>query len=295
MTRLARFAWFVLLFNVGVILVGAWVRATGSGAGCGRSWPTCQGELVPELEGATAIEFSHRFVAGISLILVALLAWLVFRELPKGHRARRAAIVALAASVAEALIGAVLVLAELVAGDDSVARAVTGPLHLINTLLLLAGLTLAAFWLSGGRPLDTSRDPKLMRWIVAGGIALVLIAASGAVTALADTLFPKGDPTLTQESILSNLRVIHPVLAVFSTSVAWWASRRVDFRSSPLVTALPVLVGAMLVTGSLNVLLGVPVWMQLVHLLLADALWIVYVMVSATVLQVPAARTQAVG
>src|SRR5690606_30637340 len=58
----ARFAWVTLAFNVVVILMGAIVRATGSGAGCGRSWPSCQGQVVPELEGATAIEFAHRAV-----------------------------------------------------------------------------------------------------------------------------------------------------------------------------------------------------------------------------------------
>ena len=286
MRTLARYAWFVLWFNVGVILLGALVRATGSGAGCGRSWPSCQGELLPELEGATAVEFTHRAASGIALILVAALAVGVWRKTEKGAPARLGVTLAVIAIVGEALIGAAIVLSEWVADDASLARTVAVPLHLVNTLLLLAALTLTAFWLGGGRRLDLRADRRLWRVIMVGGIALVLIAASGAVTALADTLFPKDGITPTGENLLTRLRIVHPVLAVVAASVGWWASRRTDLRRSRATLALPSLVGAMLLTGSLNVMLGVPVWMQLVHLLLADLLWIAYVMASAEALQV---------
>ncbi len=43
----SRYAWGVLLWNVLVALWGAYVRATGSGAGCGSHWPTCNGEILP--------------------------------------------------------------------------------------------------------------------------------------------------------------------------------------------------------------------------------------------------------
>jgi heme A synthase len=88
--------------------------------------------------------------------------------------------------------------------------------------------------------------------------------------------------------------MVHPVLAVLAASIGWWASGRVEGSRSTAARALPVLVGAMIITGSLNILLGVPVWMQLVHLLLADALWIAYVLASAQVLQVPAQLSQRV-
>lgn len=295
MTRLARYAWFVLLFNVGVILVGAWVRASGSGAGCGRHWPACQGTFIPELEGATAVEFTHRAVSGIALVLVAVLALKVSRMLPKGAPARIGSVVAALSIVGEALIGAAIVLAEWVADDASVARAVAVPLHLVNTLLLLAALTLTAFWLSGGRRLDWSKNLPIRRLVIAGGVALVVLAATGAITALADTLFPKGEPTTGEESFLTGLRIVHPLLAAVAVSVAWVLWRRSKTRDPRVAVALPTLVGAMLVTGILNVTLGVPLWMQLVHLLIADALWVVYVLASANELQVPADATQPVG
>ncbi len=289
MTRLARYAWFVLVFNVGVILVGATVRATGSGAGCGPSWPTCRGEVVPEFEGATAVEFSHRFVSGIALVLVFILVAWVWRRTPKGHQARLGSMLAGIAIVIEALIGAAIVLAEWVADDDSLARAVSVPLHLINTLFLLAALTLTIHWLTGGRKLDFKANPDVTRWVILGGLALVFISASGAVTALADTLFPSQPFTPELSSgghFLARLRVIHPILAIGAAIIAWWIASRRGLPRSRASVAIPLLIGVMLLSGVLNIALGVPLWMQLIHLALADALWIAYVLVSARALEV---------
>lgn len=286
-----RYAWFVLGFNVVVILLGALVRATGSGAGCGPSWPTCEGEIVPELEGATAVEFTHRAVSGIALILVLVLALTVWRKTTKGHPARTGAVLSVVAIIGEALIGAMIVLAEWVAEDASVARALSVPLHLVNTLFLLAVLSLTIFWLGGGRRLDFGKDSTVTRWVVVGGVALVVISASGAVTALADTLFPKvaGTDIAGEEHFLTRLRIVHPVLAVFAAAAGWWAASRSEERRAGAATALPVLVGLMLITGAVNIALGVPVWMQLVHLALADALWVAYVFTSAQALQLSTA------
>jgi heme A synthase len=289
-TRITRYAWFTLGFNVVVILLGALVRATGSGAGCGRSWPACQGEVLPELSGATAIEFTHRAASGLALILVAALVVWTWRTVPKGEPARAGAVLSLAAIVGEALIGAMIVLAEWVADDASLARVVAVPLHLVNTLFLLAALTLTAFWLSGGRRLSPRSHPDLWRWVLVGTVAIVLLAGTGAVTALADTLFPRdgsGGAGSGEAHVLSDLRIIHPILAVAAASIGWWVSgRRVGHPRSRAGQALPLLVGLMLLTGALNVALGVPVWMQLLHLLLADILWIAYVLASAQALQV---------
>jgi len=287
---IVRYAWFVLGFNVLVILLGALVRATGSGAGCGRSWPTCDGRVIPELEGATAVEFTHRAASGVALVLVVALAVLVWRKSDKGHPVRMGAALSVVAIVGEALIGAVIVLAEWVAEDASLARAVSVPLHLVNTLFLLAALALTIFWLDGGRRLDPGRDRAITWAVVLGGLALVLLAASGAITALADTLFPKtpGADLSTESHFLTDLRVVHPVLAVFVVAVGWWVSARKTGALRGWARWLPALVGLMLLTGVVNVALGVPVWMQLVHLLLADVLWVVYVLSSAEVLQISA-------
>jgi heme A synthase len=285
MSSIVRYAWFVLVFNVGTILLGALVRATGSGAGCGRSWPTCQGVLIPGLEGATAVEFAHRAVSGIALVLVIVLAVWVWRKTRSGSPARTGAVISVVAMVGEALIGAMIVLAEWVADDTSLARVIAVPLHLVNTLFLLAALTLTIFWLSGGGRLDWGARPQVRRGVVIAGVALVLIAATGAVTALADTLFPKTGGDFTDEAhFLTGLRLIHPILAIVASISGWWAASRSGLPRGWAAKTMPVLVGLMLLTGAVNVALGVPVVMQLVHLALADALWIAYVLLSAQLL-----------
>jgi heme A synthase len=253
--------------------------------------------VVPELSGSTAVEYTHRTASGVALLLVAGLVVWVWRRTAPGEPARVGAVLSLASIIGEALIGAMIVLAEWVGDDASVARVVAVPLHLVNTLLLLAALTLTVFWLSGGRRLAPRSDPGILRWVALGGTAIVLLAATGAVTALADTLFPRDGRDLgsgTEAHFLTDLRLIHPILAVLAASIGWWVSGRSRPPRSVAAKALPVLVGLMLMTGALNIALGVPVWMQLLHLFLADALWVIYVLVSAQALQAPARAGQPV-
>src|SRR5579863_7151033 len=107
----ARAAWALLAYDIAVVLWGAYVRATGSGAGCGRHWPMCNGEIVPRAPRVeTLIELSHRASSGVAFVLTGvLLAWAV-RTFPRGHRVRRGAATAMLLMVSEAAVGAGLVL-----------------------------------------------------------------------------------------------------------------------------------------------------------------------------------------
>lgn len=268
-----------LVWNVLTILLGALVRATHSGAGCGRSWPTCAGQMVPELAGATAVEYTHRVASGVALVLVIVLAVVVGRQTRRGDPARSAAGWAAGAIIGEALIGAAIVFFEWVNADNSLARVIAVPLHLLNTFLLLAALTLVIWFATGGSRL-VLRGPS-RRWITAGALGLLAIAATGAVTALADTLFPN-DGSGSTAHFLSDLRVVHPILAVGVVLVAALA-----LRGSGLLRRWRPLAGltfGQLLVGLANIWLGIPVWIQLVHLLIADLIWISYVWLSAQVL-----------
>src|SRR5215475_5492331 len=120
----ARYAWAVLAYNIAVVLWGAYVRATGSGAGCGNRWPLCDGSAIQTAPStAKLIEFTHRATSGIDLALVALLVVWAFRAFPKRHPARRGAVLSAAFLMTEALIGAALVLLEHVAKNASASRA----------------------------------------------------------------------------------------------------------------------------------------------------------------------------
>jgi heme A synthase len=293
LSRFAKFAWGVLLYNLAVIAWGAYVRATGSGAGCGSHWPTCQGEIIPrsaQLE--TLVEFTHRLTSGAAFLLVlGLLVW-AWRAYPKGSIVRLGAVFSMVFMVTEALVGAGLVLFELVAENDSIARALAISVHLLNTFLLLASITLTAWWASGGRPLNLRGDLRTWLFVVAL-IGMLVLGMSGAVTALGDTLFPSGSLTEALREdfsatahILIRLRVLHPTIAVvvsiYLILIANWMARivRAPFVRS-LAKALTLLVVVQLAAGVVNVFLLAPIWLQLVHLLLADSLWIALVLLSA--------------
>ena len=290
----ARYAWAVLAFNVGVVLWGAYVRATGSGAGCGQHWPLCNGVIMPVAPTLkTIIEFTHRVTSGIDLALVALLVVWAFRAFPRFHPVRLGATLSGIFLMTEALIGAALVLLEHVARNQSSARGYSLSLHLINTLTLLACLTLTAWWAMGKPPVRVAGRPG---WMAAGSLALVMIlGVSGAIAALGDTLFPARslaeafaqdfDPA---SSIFVRLRVLHPIIAALAGTwlvlyAVATAGRRPDLR--PRAWLLLGLVGAQLAAGSVNLLLRAPVFMQMLHLLLADALWISLVLLCAGILK----------
>ena len=115
MTRLARYCWFVLVYNLAVIAWGAYVRATGSGAGCGAHWPLCNGEIMIRPESVKqAIEFSHRVSSGLALVaVVAMVVW-AWKITKPGEPVRLGAGLSLGFMLSEAALGAGLVLFGLV-------------------------------------------------------------------------------------------------------------------------------------------------------------------------------------
>lgn len=292
----ARLAWAVLGYTVFVILWGAVVRSTGAGAGCGAHWPLCNGEVVPTAPALnTLIEFGHRVTSGIALPLVLWLAWRAWRTPGVRPAVRRAALAAVAFMVLEAAIGAGLVLFEYVAYDPRLARAAWMAAHLTNTFLLLGALALTAWW-AGGAPL-----PRL-GWdgeTLGVGVALwvlVALGAGGAVTALGDTLVLGGgiDPASNPfVSFLVSARVVHPTLA-FAALAALGVAISATRGGGPAVVQRGMLVAGLMVlqmaVGALNVWLLAPVWMQVLHLLLTDVIWVLFVLFASSALAAPRVR-----
>lgn len=304
MQRLARFAWFVLAYNVAVILWGAYVRATGSGAGCGEHWPLCNGVVIPRAPtAATVIEFSHRLTSGLALIaVVALLVW-VWRACAPGHPARRGAVWTVFFMLTEAAVGAGLVLFQLVADNATMARALFMAVHLLNTFVLLAWLTLTAWWLSGGAALRPRERPGMALMLLVLSIGLLLTGTSGAVAALGDTLFPHGSLSAALEADLSptshlliRLRLLHPFFAVIAAGALMFGAPRMARGRGPAAVRIARVVAiasaVQLGLGALNVALLAPIWMQMVHLLVADVVWIAFVLLSASVLPGPSSTAR---
>ncbi len=283
----ARYAWFFLAYLAAVILFGAWVRITHSGAGCGANWPTCHGEVIPSApEVKTVIEFTHRVTSGMCGVFGLILVGWAWRLFGVRGLAFRTAALTLLFVILEGAIGAGLVLGELVADNDSAARALVVALHLSNTLILTGCAALTA-WLAGpARRSAEEPEPRGLVWPALGLASLVLIAMSGAVTALGDTLFPieatlgpgllaKVQADLSPANhFLVRLRIGHPILAVLGSLLVAWLLLPGWRRGDGWARAGVVLLAAELAVGVWNIAWAAPGWLQILHLLLAQALWV---------------------
>jgi heme a synthase len=285
------FAWAVLIYMLGVILWGAYVRASGSGAGCGNHWPLCNGEVIPTSPTTQRlIEFTHRLSSGLALISVLALLYLTWRATARRAWARIAAVLSVVFMLNEALLGALLVLLQHVGNDQSASRAVFLSLHFANTLLLIGSITLTADWLTDP-PARSGFNGKNVAGIVVGLLAVTLVGISGALAALGDTLFPATSLSgslrsdfSTASHFLLRLRLLHPALAIIGGAYVIWLFARCLASSSRVVRRLAVgltlLVCLQFCLGALNVLLLAPIWLQMTHLLVGDLVWVFLVLVS---------------
>jgi len=285
-----RFAWGVLAWNVLVVLWGAYVRASGSGAGCGSHWPLCNGDVVPVAPRIeTIIEFTHRVMSGVALVgVIALWSWSCV-TFARGSRVRTMASASFAFLIVEALLGAGLVLFNYVDKDASVGRALYLSLHLVNTLLLLGALVLTA-WFSRAAARAGARGPS---FVIAALPIAALVCVTGAIAALGDTLYPATSLAQgfhqdfsTTANFLLRLRVFHPTFAILAASY-FVALSTVILRSKQrptlakkLAACVLILSLAQLSAGAINLILLAPVWMQITHLLLADLVWLALVLLA---------------
>ena len=292
---LRRFAWGVLVYFIAVILWGSLVRATGAGAGCGNHWPLCNGTVMQHSASVnTLIEFTHRITSGLSLFsVVGLLAW-TLAGTERGHLARAAAVAAVAFTLIEALLGALLVRLGLTAQSQSPLRPAYLALHLTNTLLLLAALTLTAHLLTRREGyLRTSIRLAAPFGAVATVIVVMIVGVTGSLAALGDTLFPASSlgQALAQDfsatsSWLVRWRWMHPTVAFLASIFLIWlvvrAAQHTAHRDNRRLCALVLLLLAAVYTlGVLDVVLLAPLWVQVAHLLGADALWATLVVLTA--------------
>jgi cytochrome c oxidase assembly protein subunit 15 len=285
-----RFAWLVLVYGIFVIIWGAVVRATGSGAGCGAHWPLCNGDVVPiEPRVQTVIEFVHRSTSGVILILTMLLVWFAHRTFPAGHVARRASIGSMIFVLIEAAVGAGIVLLRLVEDNASALRAGYIAAHLMNTLVLVGMYTWTVF-AARPRPITwtpitaAGREP----WMRISLSGMLVVAAAGAVVALGDTLFPPesvvsgfaADLDATSH-FLVRLRIWHPLLAVALSIYLMIMITQNESLDEPTLKyparAALWLILAQVALGIVNILALAPLPLQMAHLLASNLLWLALV------------------
>lgn len=289
--RFRHAAWAYVAYTILVILWGAWVRVSFSGDGCGDHWPLCRGTLVPQGgSNELVIELLHRVTSTLCGVFAIGFVVAARRVFPPGHGARRYAWLGLGLVISEGLFGAALVKLRLVAHDTSIARAYLMAAHLCNTFALLFAVVGVA---EHGRDDRTSRPRPRgdVVTLVAGYAALLLVGTTGAVTALGDTLFPSQsfraglvadfDPG---SHPFLQLRAFHPLFALGTSGLLLYvvASRLASApapQRNPL-RALGALVLVQVVSGFVNIALGAPAAMQIVHLLLADGVFLALTVLS---------------
>lgn len=311
-TPFAKYTWFVLAYNIFVVLWGVFLRASKSGDGCGMHWLTCHGEVLPTApQFKTIIEFTHRMMSALDgllmLILLGLAIWIWYKN---RDRSSRRTLISAAISfffvLTEGAIGAGLVLTGNTAETLTAARPFWMSAHLINTFILLAFLTITARSASGNPELKFRVAAKYIVGLILGAGAIFVVGISGSIAALSHMIFPSG--TLTEglakdfsdtSHILLRLRLLHPITAIL-TSVfvifltGWLAKERFgDNKVSRWSNVLAILILGQIAFGSLTLLTLAPIVMQLGHLMFADAIWISYVMFIANFLaseNLPATR-----
>ena len=310
LSAFAKYAWFVLVYNLVVIIWGVFLRASHSGDGCGQHWLTCQGEVVPSApQLKTVIEFSHRVttsLAGIFLIgllVWAVLAWYKTRS-QSSVRTMKAAVWSFVFVVTEGLIGAGLVLTGNTADNWTPSRPFWAIGHLINTFLLLAALTLTCWYATGKKRIIFNVDRKILLLIVVGVLGIFIIGSSGSLAALSNMLFPStsivsgvAEDFSGTAPVLVRLRVSHPIVSIligiFLIFLAGWLKKiSNDARGvTKWGNILSLLLLVQFASGATTLLLHAPILMQLVHLFLADAVWISFILMAANFLSLPESDT----
>ena len=273
-----------LLLSIASILAGAFVRATGSGDGCGATWPTCKGKIIPALSDTSElIEFSHRSVSGV-LLVVTLIIFAKTRKFQKESLVRTVTNYLTFFVIFEALIGAVIVIFEWVGLNSSLPRIIAVPIHLVNTFGLLGSYAILYKILQDD--LQNIKNMFNKNFLLISSLFL-LSGATGSITALADVLFPSAsfvegflaDFDRTSE-VLTRLRILHPIISSTLSIVLYVYATGIRKKYNVSVKPLQILILIAVLLGVINVLSNIVLPLSILHLAIADFLWISYIYVS---------------
>ncbi len=298
--RFSRFSWGLLAYVLIVILWGVYLRASGSGDGCGVDWPSCGGIFTvgKGAQAKTFIEYAHRastMLLGFLLLAQIVWAWRLF---PKKHPVRFTLGAALFFTILESWIGRHLVVNDLVAYSQAPERVFWFAAHQVNTLLLAASFALTAWW-GGGQPAPQLRKQGPFAALALFSlVALLGLTVTGAISALGDTLYPPENHLQVMEqailptaNLVMKARPVHPYTAVVIAMFLSLAAGLFDhLRPSPQTRRFAygvwLMLGVQMILGLINIGLLAPLWMQILHTAAADVLWLSLILMCAAGLAV---------
>ena len=280
----SRFRWLALGTSVAtflLIVIGGIVRVTGSGMGCGESWPLCNGEWFPPLDLATFIELSHRAAAALVTPLILGTAFGAWRRYRRVRWIVAPALWAVALLVVQILLGAITVRLSLPPGIVA--------LHLANALALLALLlvvTVVAFQYHkdprvGDSLFHFDAVSRVAATATLGVYALLITGAlvTAARAAAACSGWPLCNGSLVPSTPAGWLHMTHRYTAaavgimIISAVLQAWRLRRTDTPVFVAAIVTGTLFAAQILVGAYNVLSSFPTFINGLHIATASAVW----------------------
>jgi protoheme IX farnesyltransferase len=280
----SRFRWLALCTTIVtffLIVIGGIVRVSGSGLGCGDSWPLCNGQWFPPLDLPTFIELSHRVVTTLATPLILATAYVAWRRYRTVRWIVAPSLLAVALLVIQILLGAVTVKLALPPGVVA--------LHLANAQALLALLlvtTVMAF--------QYGRDPRiagalftfdvLSRLVALTTLGVFVVLITGALVTANQAQFacagwPLCNGAVAPNTALGWLHMGHRLVAglvgllIAGSVVQAWRLRRQDEPVFVAAIVTGALFLAQVLVGGLNVLRGFPAFLNGLHIATASAVW----------------------
>ncbi|MGQ0643460.1 MAG: COX15/CtaA family protein [Gemmatimonadaceae bacterium] len=302
MSTLRRLGWVALVLAFGQIVFGAIVRITGSGMGCGDSWPQCAGQWLPPLDRRDlVIEVTHRYIAAALTLVIVLLTAVAFvrRQLagvggPGG--VLRPTLLAAMLVVVAALFGAATVKLELTNKGVIVT-------HLAIAMTLLAVLLVVIDRTRDAVPSSVSIQPRTLRATYAAVVLVFLTLVLGALTAHvpgANTAcggFPLCNGSFVPTAAIQHAQYTHRVLALLVVlhvaALAVGVTRR---KETPLVAATRLTLAAValqIVIAALLVELNLPLILRSLHEAVGTLIWLLVVWLTVVARRSVAARAAA--
>ncbi len=280
-----------------LIVLGGLVRVTGSGQGCGASWPMCHGQLWPNFEYHELIEWNHRLFATLVGLLMVVTVGSTLLWYRKPRRLLVFALLSAATYLGQAVLGGITVLLHL---DHTWVAA-----HMGNSMLLMASVVLLAVfaWLGAVRLQEKSR---WLRWLAFGTLVwtyLALFTGSAVIGAQADLACPAwpqcGENQLLPANVTEWVNFGHRLavglsdVLLLGLGIAIWRTRRQDKRLMNTTHFLAVLYISQVFLGAFTIWLGAPAALKGLHLALAAATWAALVLLTTFVwLGAPAIKTE---
>ena len=267
-----------LLSVFGLVVLGGVVRLTESGLGC-PDWPLCHGRIIPPANTSTLIEYSHRLAASVVGVLVAVMAFGVWRSYRSYPWLAIPASIAVVLLVVQVLLGGFTVLREL-PGEIVMAHLATAEALLATLVVLCLGALSRLGTVAGGA------DPGLPLLAVAALVTAYIVLLTGSyvtvsgATVACGKAWPLCDGAILSGSHHAAMHMVHRLAGLLAavlmalTLVGAWKRREREGWLGGLSVVVAVSFGVQILVGAVIMFSGFDLAPRLAHLAMASLVWV---------------------